>query len=162
MLTEPIPNWSPAHDFVTTYQPKNHDFRHSGTEPRQNKEFVPKPDRIFVCVGKGSTGGITELRHGHEANIGLEVDYDTIIMNAWALSPNSHSIDESDPYIFLLSLGDRSGVLQMSADSTEIVELEENATKLDLKHRTIVAVTYEQVVIQVTEKSIVITDGKVE
>ena len=159
MLTEPMPNWSPAHDFVTTYRTQLDESHRKESGVRQVNEIIPRPDRIFACVGKGVKGGITELRHGYEANIGLEVDYDTAIMNAWALSPKSDTADGPCPYIFVLSMGDRSSVLQLSADATEIVELEESATKLDLKYRTIAADTLGRFIVQVTEMSIVITDG---
>ncbi|PVH85978.1 hypothetical protein DL98DRAFT_650482 [Cadophora sp. DSE1049] len=159
VLTEPIPNWSPAHDFVTTYRPRSSELVTHGASTRQDLDLIPKPDRIFVCVGKGSRGGITELRHGYEANIGLEVDYDSTIMSAWALSPALDIFAEADPYVFLLSMGDRSAVLQLSGDAAEIVELEEDATRLDLAHRTITAVTHGQYIIQVTEKAIVVTDN---
>jgi hypothetical protein len=125
-------------------------------------DIVPKPDRIFTCVGKGARGGITELRHGHEASIGLEVEYDATIMYAWALSPNSDRTDPTTPYLFLLSTGDRCGVLKMSADAVEIVDLDESETSLDLDHRTILAVTRGNFIVQVTEKSIVVTDGSMK
>ncbi|KAL5316563.1 hypothetical protein ACEPPN_015612 [Leptodophora sp. 'Broadleaf-Isolate-01'] len=159
VLTEPIPNWSPAHDFVTTYKPRSPELVVNGIAPRQDSEPIPKPDRIFACVGKGSKGGVTELRYGYEANIGLEVDYDSTIMDAWALSPSCDASSEIDPYIFLLSMGDRSAVLQLSGDASEIVELEEDATKLDLSHRTIVAITHGQYIFQVTEKTIVVANN---
>ncbi|KAG4443770.1 hypothetical protein IFR05_000761 [Cadophora sp. M221] len=162
VLTEPIPNWSPAHDFVTTYKPRSPELTVNGAGLRQDSEPVPKPDRIFACVGKGSKGGITELRYGYEANIGLEVDYDSTIMDAWALSPSCDVSGENDPYIFVLSMGDRSAVLHLSGDASEIVELEEDATKLDLSHRTIVAVTHGQYIIQVTEKTIVVTNNTMD
>ncbi|KAH7314050.1 mono-functional DNA-alkylating methyl methanesulfonate N-term-domain-containing protein [Rhexocercosporidium sp. MPI-PUGE-AT-0058] len=158
VLTEPILNWSPAHDFVTTYNPEPPELVVNGVGSRQEADSFPRPDRIFACVGKGSKGGITELRHGYEANIGLEVDYDSTIMDAWALSPFSGLSSEDGSHIFLLSTGERSGVLQLSGDATEIIELEEDATKLDLNHRTIVAVIYGQYTIQVTEKTIVVTN----
>ncbi|KAK2626316.1 hypothetical protein QTJ16_004578 [Diplocarpon rosae] len=158
VLMEPIQNWSPAHDFVTTY---NFEARETGSNANGNglRYLVPKPDRIFACVGKGAKGGISELRRGYEANIGLHSDYGTPIMHAWPLSPRPHSSVEPIPYIFILSVGDRSGVLQMPADGSDIGELEENETTLDLNHRTIVAATDRQLVIQVTERSIVVTDG---
>jgi hypothetical protein len=129
----------------------------NGAGARQDAESIPKPNRVFACVGKGSKGGITELRHGYEANIGLEVDYDCTIMDAWALSPSFDPSSEADPYLFLLSTGDRSAVLQLASDATEILELDEDATKLDLNHRTIVAIAYGHYIIQVTEATIVVT-----
>ncbi|KAH7383734.1 mono-functional DNA-alkylating methyl methanesulfonate N-term-domain-containing protein [Cadophora sp. MPI-SDFR-AT-0126] len=159
VLTEPIPNWSPAHDFVTTYRPPSSELTTHGAVTSQDLDLIPNPDRIFVSVGKGSRGGIAELRYGYEANIGLEADYDSTIICAWALSPDLDSFTETAPYLFLLSMGDRSAVLQLSGDAAEIVELEEDATRLDLVHRTITAVAHGRYMIQVTEKTIVATDN---
>ncbi|CZT43873.1 uncharacterized protein RSE6_03976 [Rhynchosporium secalis] len=159
VLTEPIPNWSPAHDFVTTYkfQPTPVGLVVNGVAPRQDVDLiVPKPDRIFACVGKGSQGGVTELRNGYEANIGLEVDYESVIMDAWALSPSVDMSDDIEPHVFLLSVGDRTAMLQLAGDASEIIELEEDATKLDLTNRTVTAITCGQYIIQVTEQSIVV------
>ncbi|KAK6579898.1 hypothetical protein PZA11_007606 [Diplocarpon coronariae] len=158
VLMEPIQNWSPAHDFVTTYNPQAQKTS-SNANGDGLRYLVPKPDRIFACVGKGAKGGISELRRGYEANIGLHSDYGALIMHAWPLSPKPHSCVEPVPYIFILSVGDRSGVLQMPADGSDIGELEESETQLDLNHRTIVAATDRQFIIQVTERSIVVTDG---
>lgn len=121
--------------------------------------MLVEPDRLFACVGKGSQGGITEFRHGRAASIGLEVDYDTPIMNAWVLSTDVGPFHEDDLYFLLLSLGHSSGVLQLSGDASEISELKENETKLDLEHRTLTAATRNQYIIQITEKSVVVTDG---
>ncbi|KAJ5052074.1 uncharacterized protein L3040_001834 [Drepanopeziza brunnea f. sp. 'multigermtubi'] len=159
VLTEPIQNWSPAHDFVTTHNPRVQNPSSNAAGLMRKTDIVPKPDRIFTCVGKGARGGITELRHGHEASIGLEVEYDATIMYAWALSPNPDRTNPTTPYLFLLSMGDRSGALKMSADAVEIVDLDESETNLDLGHRTILAVTRGNFIVQVTEKSIVVTDG---
>jgi len=147
---------------VTTYRPRSSESVTHGVATRQELDLIPKPDRVFVCVGKGSNGGIAELRYGYEANIGLEVDYDSTIMNAWALSPALDTFTEAEPYLFLLSMGDRSAVLQLSGDAAEIVELEEDAARLDLVHRTVTAVTQGRYIIQVTEKSIVVTDNNAE
>ncbi|KAL2061712.1 hypothetical protein VTL71DRAFT_7090 [Oculimacula yallundae] len=163
VLTEPIPNWSPAHDFVTTYKSQPLNTVSNGISHRQDIEsIVPKPDRIFACVGKGPGGGVSELRHGYEANIGLEVDYESAIMDAWALSPSCGMANGIEPHLFLLSVGDHTAALQLAGDANEIVELEEDATVLDLDHRTILAVAYEQYIIQVTEKSIVVTTNTTE
>lgn len=152
-------NWAPAHDFVTTFDPGEQNSIGNGTGLRSKTKIVPRPDRIFACVGKGAKGGITEIRHGYEANIGLEVDYDATIMHAWALSPGSDLEAQGGPYTFLLSLGDRSGVLKMSADAVEIEDLEYTDTKLDLNNRTVLAVTSGDFIVQVTEKSIIFTNG---
>jgi hypothetical protein len=118
----------------------------------------PNPDRIFVCAGKGVNGAIVELRYGLEAKLALSVEYPTHILEAWTLCPSSDSPGTIDDSLFLLSLGDRSAVLRLSADAKEINDDEEN-TKFDLRYRTITASMCQSCTIQVTEQSIVTVYG---
>lgn len=85
------------------------------------------------------------------------MEYPTHILEAWALCPSSSSGGD-DGSLFLLSLPDRSSVLRLSNDASEITDDEEN-TKFDLNHRTITASMHRSHTIQVTEQSIVIIDG---
>ncbi len=80
-------------------------------------------------------------------------------MQVWDLFTDIHSSDGHDGFFFLLSLAGSSAVLHLSADESEITALDENSTKFDLRYRTIAAATQGRFAIQVTEKSIVITDG---
>lgn len=85
--------------------------------------------------------------------------YDAQIMDIWVLSSEMDRFNSDDGSLFLLSLGDRSSVLHLSSDATEIVELEPHATRFDLTSRTITASMHGQCRIQVTEKSIVLISG---
>jgi hypothetical protein len=122
-------------------------------------DIVPTPSKIFTCVGKGSKGGITELRYGLEARLGLEMKYNSPIMEVWDLSTDLDQSDSVDGFFFLLSLAGSSAVLHLSADESEITALDEYSTKLDLRYRTIAAATQGRSTIQVTERSIVISEG---
>jgi hypothetical protein len=124
-------------------------------KPRYGLEGLPKPDRIFACVGKGLKGAITEFRYGLEANLGLEMEYDTAIMQAWVFPANIGSVEEEEGSLFLLSVGNCSALLHLSSDATNISELDEHSTKLDLRHRTIATTIQGDTLLQVTEKSIV-------
>ncbi len=146
LLMQPIQNWSPAQDFVTTYSKQDED----------SNGLVTKPDRVFTCGGKGKKGAITELRYGLEASIGLEMDYYTPIMEAWVLYPDFDPLEESGVSLFLLSMGDRSAVLRLSADAGDVQELSQETTRLDLSSRTVAAAMLENCIIQVTERSIVL------
>jgi len=145
---------------VTTY------LAHDETTPdeyeihRRKRSAVPRPDRIFACAGKGAKGVITEFRYGLEAKIGLEMDYEMPIMEAWVLCPSYDSLDnEDDDSLFLLALGDRSAVLRLSADARSVGDLSEHETKFDLRYRTIAASMHRNFTIQVTEQSIVLMNG---
>ena len=106
-------------------------------------------------MGKGLKGAITEFRYGLEANLGLEMEYGTAIMQAWVLPANIGSVDEEDGSLFLLSVGNCSALLHLSSDASNISELDEHSTKLDLRHRTIATTVQGDTLLQVTEKSIV-------
>lgn len=116
--------------------------------------MVPKPDRIFTCVGKGITSTIAEFRYGLEARIGLNTDYETPILQSWVLPAEFEATEDNDTCLFLLSMGDSSAVLSLSGDAAEIVELDESATRFDLRHRTIAVVAQETAIVQVTEGTI--------
>lgn len=146
-------NWSPAQDIVTTSAFQDYD---SAEPPKvsRHKEFLPKPNRVFACVGKGVTGAISEFRVGLEARLSLETEFSSAIVEAWmapvALCPH----EEEDGSLFLLSLIDRSALLYLSADGSEIGELSHDSTCLDLTYRTIATSLYGDCVIQVTDHSV--------
>jgi hypothetical protein len=110
---------------------------------------------MFTCAGKGLNGTVTEFRYGLEASIGLQMAYDAQILDIWVLSSDSDPFDNDGGSLFLLSLGDRSSVLHLSSDASEIMELEPHSTKFDLKSRTLAASMCGQTQVQVTEQSIV-------
>lgn len=122
----------------------------------RNKEVVPKPDRVFACVGKGIKSTIAEFRHGLEARVGLNTDYQTPILRAWALPAEFETTEDNDACLFLLSLGGSSAVLSLSSDAAEIAELDESSTKFDLGHRTIAIIAQETALVQVTERTIAV------
>jgi hypothetical protein len=77
-------------------------------------------------------------------------------MEAWVLYPDFDPLEESGVSLFLLSMGDRSAVLRLSADAGDVRELSQETTRLDLSSRTVAAAMQEDCIIQVTERSIVL------
>ncbi|KAG9231393.1 mono-functional DNA-alkylating methyl methanesulfonate N-term-domain-containing protein [Amylocarpus encephaloides] len=157
LYTEPIRNWSPAGDLATTYSLDTHEDTVAFQGPRSRKVKHEK-DHIFACVGKGSNGAIAEFRYGLEARLGIETDYGNHILEVWSLWPTLDSRDDGDDSLFLLSLGDHSAVLRLSGDATVIAN-DEDFTKLHLDCRTITAGICRGLIVQVTERSIVIKRG---
>ena len=139
---------------MTTYSCQDGDRFAETNENEFETEIIPKPDRIFACVGKGIKGAITEFRYGLEASLGLEMDYDAPIISAWTFLSTIHQDDGDDGSLFLLSIGDSSALLRLSSDATDVSELDESSTKLDLSHRTIVATVQGHYLVQVTERSV--------
>lgn len=148
-------NWTPAMDLVavSNNSKPNLDIN---TRPQS---FVPIPDSIFVCSGKGESSSITELRYGIEAILGLDLEFHSTVTKAWILPSEVYSgLVGGDDWI-LLSLDDRSAVLQVSLDRTNAEELDPSLTQLDLTSRTIVTDVSGNRAIQVTEQSIIILDS---
>lgn len=128
-------------------------------EHRTTREIIPKPDRLFACVGKGSKGAITELRHGFEATLALDIEYGSPIMNTWVLPTANDSPENAYGHLFLLSVGDCSALLRLAGDASDITNVDQADTKFDLSSRSITAGIHGEFVIQVTERSIVCTSG---
>ncbi|KAJ8071332.1 hypothetical protein OCU04_001664 [Sclerotinia nivalis] len=148
-------NWSPAMDLVAV---RNNSKPNLDINTRP-QSFVPIPDSIFVCSGKGELSSITELRYGIEAILCLDLEFHSTVTKAWILPSEVYSgLVSGDDWV-LLSLDDRSAVLQISLDRTSAEELDPSRTQLDLTSRTIVTGVSGNRAIQVTEQSIVILDS---
>lgn len=88
------------------------------------------------------------------------MDYEIPIMQAWVLLPqDSDEPEEDGGSMFLLSVGDHSALLQLSRNASDIAELDAASTHFDLRFRTIAAAMRGRYTIQVTQRSIVVTDG---
>jgi hypothetical protein len=157
-LRERIQNWSPAQDLVTTSINQDRDI-----EPLHNrfsaKGYFPGPDRIFACVGRGTKGSVTEFRYGFEARLGLETEFHMPVLDAWVAPSSLCSLEDDAGSFFLLSLINGSAVLHLSSDASEIDELDQALTLLDLRYRTIATSLRGDCAIQVTEQSVVYVDS---
>lgn len=120
---------------------------------------VTRPDRVFACAGKSPNGSLAEFRIGLEAKLGLEISYDSQINNVWVLDPTPFDDELDDGCLFLLALEDRSSILRLSDNATEISELGPDRTKFDLSSRTLSASSHGPYQIQVTEQSITFICG---
>lgn len=157
LLTQPIENWTPSQDFVTM---SNEQLGPEGrTKSKSNKDAIPRPDRIFACVGRGAKGAITEFRYGLEARIGLQFEYELPIMQVWAVPFGAVAYGDTDGTLFLLSIGDSSVALRLSGDETSVEAISKEMLRLDLKHQTIAVKIQDSCIIQVTEKSVVLIDN---
>ena len=143
-------------DMVTTSLTQDRDLNDL-KKRRRGKNAFPIPDKIYACVGRGLKGEIVEFRHGLEGHIGLEMEFHTPIMDIWVL-PSEHEVLQGGSD-FLLSLGDCSALLHLSGDAEAIHEIDQTATSLDLRYRTIAVSDYGTYRIQVTERSVVVVDG---
>ena len=136
-------NWAPITDFVMV-TPKAH---------RKLSTTDAAEDRLFVCsastVGKG---GLFELRHGVEAQIGLVVPLEELsnTRDMWAMTDSMHGgmyILTSDPISSIL--------FRIPANFEEISAIDESDSGLDSNAPSLAAgCTPDGVLMQVTERSI--------
>lgn len=83
------------------------------------------------------------------------------IMDVWVPPIELQKEGKDEETLFLLSLVNRSALLRLYSKATEIDELDQSSTFLDLRHRTITATFHEDCHVQVTEQSVVfIHDNK--
>ncbi|TGO85715.1 hypothetical protein BPOR_0371g00050 [Botrytis porri] len=148
-------NWSPAMDLVVIRKVLKSNLNIN----TRTQSFVPTPDSIFVCSGKGALSSITELRSGIEAILGLDLEFHSAVTKAWILPSEVYSGSAGGDDWVLLSLEDRSAILQISLDRTNAEELDPSHIPLDLTSRTIVTSVCGNRAIQVTERSIVVLDS---
>jgi hypothetical protein len=168
LLVEPIPNWAPTIDFVTTARTQSPMiFPQDSPESSKRRRLVlDDPDRVFACTGRGSHGTISDIRYGYEARIRLDIEgINYPVTETWTLpctlpsGTNSPLLrcEDSSPLLILLSVGGESILLNLNGDFNEIEEVSQSSTWLDLKSRTLAAAACDGVIVQVTEKSIVVS-----
>ncbi|KAI1339511.1 mono-functional DNA-alkylating methyl methanesulfonate N-term-domain-containing protein [Xylariaceae sp. FL0016] len=161
------PNWAPTVDFAvvpadtTTEGLANGPLGRalfSGTPLDQSlSNLVLQPDRIFTCSGRGVMGGISEIRSGIEAKIGLDLTYSSPIKQCWAFPSHENSI--GDGFLMLLSLPNASAILHIAQDMSEVAEKFQNESPFDLSSTTLALYTIGDTVVQITSNRITIIHG---
>lgn len=116
--------------------------------------FPLRPDKVFTCSGRGITGTITELRHGIQARIGLEIMYSSIIRQCWAISDFDGTVE--DGFFLLLALPNGSAVLHLHGDLSEPSEREHDTIPYDLTSTTLAAQEANDTIVQVTTNYITV------
>ncbi|KAE8353134.1 mono-functional DNA-alkylating methyl methanesulfonate N-term-domain-containing protein [Aspergillus coremiiformis] len=137
-------NWSPVTDSVVVKSPNQ----------QSPLSADVAGDRLFVCSNSSfAQGGIVELRHGIEAQIGLVVSLDGMssTRDIWTMSTGTNggvTVLTSDP--------ESSVVLDLPADfEEEISAIDDAESGLDCDSQTLAAgCTDSGVIIQVTDKAI--------
>jgi len=116
------------------------------------------PDRVFACAGRGTTGAIVELRYGIQANIGLDLSYPSPIRRCWAV-PNFEDVPNPG-FFMLLALPQRSALLHISHDHSEVSEKDQDAANFDLLSTTIAVYSSRDLVIQITATNVTIVSAQ--
>lgn len=153
-------------DFVTI--PENQPGPVPGQQPTSLKatdEILWNPERIFGCTGRGTYGTVSEIRHGIEAEIWMELDgLETVINGVWVLprEPATCSHEERllpASSLFLLTTNNESLLLTLQGIGSGITGVAEvNSTWLDLSSRTLDAAFDRGFIIQITERYIRMSD----
>jgi hypothetical protein len=151
-------------DFVTTARTTGPLVSQDSSESSKRRKLVlDDPDRVFACTGQGSHGAVSEIRCGYEARVRLDIEgINYPVAETWAMPLKTQYQEnlESEipsPILFLLSVGDESILLHLTADLREIEEVSQSSTWLDLNSRTLAALAYNGIVVQITEKTISIS-----
>ena len=140
---ESVSNWTPIADFVAA------DVRTGNSKRELTHKSTSRRDRIFACTGRGAHGCVTELQFGMEARIGTYSEYLPGINQIWSFS----DLAGSGTY-FLFSFPLRSSLLHMSADWSDIQEVDEDTSGMQLECRTLAAGTFGDYIVQITERSV--------
>lgn len=148
-----LPSGAPTLDFATTDSPssgeKAPDSFGTSIAP-SNDGQLRAPDRIFAASGHGLTGCITEYRHGLRADIGLELELEEGLKQAWLLNfSNTHG-----RYDLLWTTPTRSKVWQLPDDFSELTDPEPDQVLYDLSSPTLAVAQVNGVTVQVTTASI--------
>ena len=154
LLVQPIDNWTPVQDIVAVNRISSAATGQDGKVSLRHS--LPKPDRLFACVGKGSDGVITEFRYGVEARIGLHFDCEVPISQVWALPFDRAGNLANDGTLFLLSVGASSYALALSSDEEAVEAVPQELLTVDLEHHTIAAGVIGEHVVQVTVLAIIV------
>ncbi|KAI0394367.1 hypothetical protein F5Y17DRAFT_428117 [Xylariaceae sp. FL0594] len=159
-----ILNWSPTTDMVLltrSNEDTKADQSRVSRKPRPTEKARARsmpPDRVFSCMGRGTTGAIVELRYGMQANIGLDLAYPSLIRRCWAI-PNFEDV-VNPGFFMLLSLPDRSALLHISHDHTEVSERDQGSSSLDLLSPTLAVHVSENLVIQITTANVTLISAQ--
>jgi hypothetical protein len=142
-FVESVSNWTPIADFVAA------DVRTGNSKREIAHKSASSRDRIFACTGRGAHGCVTELQFGMEARIGTYSEYLPGINQIWSFS----DLAGSGTY-FLFSFPLRSSLLHMSADWSDIQEVDEDISGMQLECRTLAAGAFGDHIVQITERSV--------
>lgn len=155
----PIPNWSPSVDFVVAnISPKSTEENKKATMAKRRAdsqvEFPLRPDRIFACSGRGSSGSIAEYRYGLAARIGLQWSWEAPVRRCWALPALDETLDGG--LRLLLALPNRTDVVDVSDDWSGLDNLAQDQVSYDLSSSTLAAGVSQSAILQVTTSSVTI------
>ena len=93
--------------------------------------------KLFTTSGQGKKGSVTEIRHGLAAKIGLVLECESTAKHAWLFAAGDIGPDEG--YYMLFSTPERSSVLYLSDDLSELTEPATENGLFDLSSRTLAA-----------------------
>lgn len=114
-------------------------------------------DRIFACSGRGKSGSITEFRHGLEASIGLEMDFEIPVKHCWPV-PLPDYLRHGGLHL-LLSSPNKSDLLFISDDFGQAELMIQQSVPYDLSSSTLACLASDDITIQVTTGALtIVTD----
>ena len=153
-----IPNWSPVVDLATTDTSTSWSPRTAVAQgPIQSSATagsLNRPDRVFCISGRGLRSSVTELRCGIQARVGLDIDFEQPIRQAWMFPVK---VGSQNGFYAILSLPNSTEVLHFSGDLGQVDALSPEAVSFDLGSRTIhAAQSNTGTILQISERMLAI------
>lgn len=120
-------------------------------------EGFRKPDRLFSASGYGRESSITEWRRGAQARIGLQVDTQDVVRQAWTFT----EMDSSGESLYaILAMPHTSQIICLWPELKDSDDPVIDGGHFDISSRTLhVAQTSEDIVIQVTQNCVSVRAG---
>ncbi|CAH0059660.1 unnamed protein product [Clonostachys solani] len=147
-----IPNWSPVVDATTTDLNTSLVSMAPANQHGDNSRGHETPDRIFLATGRGATGSVTEIRHGIQARIGLDLELGEPVRQAWLFSDDRLG---SGSMVAILALPYSTAILSFSSNLEDVVAEPADQTPFDSSTRTLCSARIvSDVIVQVTEETI--------
>ncbi|VUC35766.1 unnamed protein product [Clonostachys rosea] len=147
-----IPNWSPVVDATTTDLDTSLMSLAPANQNGDSRRVHETPDRIFLASGRGETGSVTEIRHGIQARIGLDLELGEPVRQAWLFSDDRL---ETGSMVAILALPYSTAILSFSGNLEDVVAEQADQTPFDSSTRTLCSArTVSDVIVQVTEETI--------
>lgn len=160
-LLSPLPNWTPLNDVLCI--PNGLRKTVGGPSPSiATTEELGTPMRVLGCTGRGSHGAISEILTGTEAEVRIELgELESTIRGIWPLPKEPVTYSDNARYdcnssLLLLSVADSSLLLEPEDDGNGTIGgvTAADSTWLDLAAPTITAAFVNGFIVQITERSI--------
>ncbi|MCJ1313473.1 hypothetical protein MMC25_007151 [Agyrium rufum] len=152
-LQQPILCWSPILDLAPIRKSKT-------LISDATNEFTSEPERLFACTGRGTRHGcVSELRYGLPALSTIQVDLSSCdieparVIHTWLFPPTGSRVET----LIMLASPSQTDILQLTKGNNDVGEIAAiSIPGLAVEETTLAASILSDVILQVTDRSVVI------